>query len=53
LLAEFKVAFLIFQYSLCGFGAKVAGLFTACLSAKIGDEVAKAADVLSVEERPV
>jgi len=53
LLTEFKVAFLIFHNSLCGFGAKVAYLLTSCLPAHTGDEVAKAADILSVEKRPV
>ena len=52
LLAEFKVAFLIFYDSLCAEAAKVAGLLTACLPAQTGDEAAKAADVLRVEDYP-
>jgi len=52
LLAEIKVAFLIFHDCLCGLGAKVADLLTACLPAQTGDEAAKAADVLRVEDCP-
>jgi len=52
LLAEFKVAFLIFHGCFCGLGAKVAGLLTACLPAQSGDEAAKAEDILHVEKRP-
>ena len=52
LLAEFKVVFLIFRDCFCGLGAKVAGLLTACLPTQTGDEAAKAADILRVEDRP-
>ncbi|MFB0514704.1 MAG: hypothetical protein ACETVQ_03910 [Candidatus Bathyarchaeia archaeon] len=52
LLAELKVAFLIFHDGFCDLGAKVAGLPTACLPAQTGDEAAKAADILRVEDYP-
>ncbi len=51
LLAEFKVAFLIFHNCFGDLGAKVAVLLTVCFPAQTSDEAAKAADVLRVEER--